>query len=181
MIFIWFWWRYCCYEIVGLNRDSPRIPDPGPSLHPFSGLDTEKLMKIASTWYSTCSFWADLPIGRKIRCWLYQFPWKLALHPGVGIAQLTISKSPRNPLSSCTARPGPLIHACHPQKVLNILGDTSSTLYLVDSCGAELPNERIKAVRILGLFEFFLDLVCRWWFFKVTFLKDWQNPVRSPP
>ena len=155
MIFIWFWYRYCCYEIVALSRDSCRIPDPGPSLQPFSALDTEKLMKSASTWYSACSSWADLPIGRKIRGWLYQFPGKLALHPGVGVAQLMISKFLWNPPSSCTARPAPLIHACHPQKVPYILGDTSPTLYLVDSSGEELSNERIRAVRILGLFKIF--------------------------
>ena len=121
----------------------------------FSALDTEKLMKSASTWYSTGSSWADLPIGRKISGWLYQFPGKLALHPGVGVAQLTIRKFLWNPPRSCTARPAPLIHACHPQKVPYILGDTSPTLYSLDSSAAQLSNGRIRAVHILGLFEIF--------------------------
>ena len=96
-----------------------------------------------------------MPIGRKISGWLYQFPGKLGLHTGVGVAQLMISKFLWNPPSSCTAPPAPLIYACHPQNVPYILGETSPTLYLVDSSGAELPNERIRAVRILGLFEIF--------------------------
>jgi hypothetical protein len=137
---------------LGIPLDS-QILAPLYSL--FSALDNEKLMKSASTWYSTASSWADLPIGRKISGWLYQFAGKLALHLGVGVAQLTISKLLWNPPSSCTARPAPLKHACHPQKVPYILGDTSPTLYLVDSSGAQLPNECTKAVRILGFLENF--------------------------
>jgi hypothetical protein len=55
-----------------------------------------------------------LRIGRKINGCLYQFPGKLALHPGVGIAQLKISKFLWNPPSSCTVPTAPLLHAGRP-------------------------------------------------------------------
>jgi hypothetical protein len=64
-------------------------------------------MKSGSTWYSTDSSWPDLPNGRKISGWVHQFPGKLAVHPGFGATQLTISKSLRNPPSSCAARHPP--------------------------------------------------------------------------
>jgi hypothetical protein len=64
-------------------------------------------MKSGSTWYSTGSSWPYLPNGRKKSGWLYQFPGELAVHPGVGATQLTISKSLRNPPSSCAARHPP--------------------------------------------------------------------------
>jgi hypothetical protein len=70
-------------------------------------VDTEKLMKSGSTWYSTGSFWPDLPNGRKISGWLHRFHGKLAVHPGVGVAQLTINKFLQNPPSSCAARHPP--------------------------------------------------------------------------
>ena len=107
MIFVCFWYQYCRCEIVALTRDSPRFPDPGPCLQPFLAVDTEKLMKRASTWYSAGSSWPDLPNGRKISGWLHQFPGKLAVHPGVCVTQLTISKFLRNPPSSCAARQPP--------------------------------------------------------------------------
>ena len=93
--------------LLKLSMDSPRFPDPGLCLRPFLAVDAEKLMKSVSTWYSTGSSWADLTNGRKIRGWLYQFPGKLAVHPSIGVTQLTISKFPRNPPSSCAPRPPP--------------------------------------------------------------------------
>jgi hypothetical protein len=42
----------------------------------------------------------------KISGWLHGFPGKLAVHPGVGVTQLTISKFPRNaPSSSAVQHP----------------------------------------------------------------------------
>ena len=63
--------------------------------------------QVIQPWYSTGSSWPDLPNGRQISGWLYRFPRKLAVHPGVGATQLTISKSLRNPPSSCAARHPP--------------------------------------------------------------------------
>ena len=70
---------------------------------PIYAILTEIFMKSTSTWYSTGSSWPDLPNGRKISAWLHRFPGKLAVHPGVGVAQLTISKFLRNPRGSCAA------------------------------------------------------------------------------
>jgi hypothetical protein len=69
--------------------------------------DSEKLMKVVRPWYSTGSSWPDLPNGRKISGWLHRFPGKLAVHPGVGVAQLTIRKFLENPPSSWAARHPP--------------------------------------------------------------------------
>jgi hypothetical protein len=40
--------------------------------------------------------------------WLHQFLGKVAVHPGNGVIQLTISKFLRNPPSSCAAARHPL-------------------------------------------------------------------------
>ena len=122
--------------------DSPRFPDPGPCLQPFLALDTEKLMKRASAWYSADSSWPDLPNGRKISGWLYQFPWKLAVHPGVGVAQLTISKSLRNPPGSCAAQHPPAFEQLEYYCPWNIVVPLS-TLYVLDSWGSQQSKERI--------------------------------------
>jgi hypothetical protein len=98
---------YCCCVIGALNSDSPKFPDSGPCLQPFLAVDIGKLMKSASTWYSTGSSWPDLPNGCKISGWLHQFHGKLVVHSGVGVTQLTISKFLRNPPRSCGARHPP--------------------------------------------------------------------------
>ena len=94
-------WNRC------FDYGSPEISRSWPLSTAFFYQDTEKLMKSGSTWYSTGSFWPDLPNGRKTSGWLHQFPGKLAVHPSVGATQLTISKSLRNPPSSCAARHPP--------------------------------------------------------------------------
>jgi hypothetical protein len=69
---------------LGIPLDS--CSDPGPCLQHFfavleySRVDNEKLMKSASTWYSTGSSWPDLPNGCKISRWLYQLPGKLTTY-----------------------------------------------------------------------------------------------------
>ena len=63
--------------------------------------------KVIQPWYPTGSSRPELPDASKISCWLDQFSGKLAIHPGVGVAQLTISKFLRNPPSSCPARHPP--------------------------------------------------------------------------
>jgi hypothetical protein len=69
--YTWFCYQYCCCEIVALTGDFRRFPDPGPCLQPFSAVDTEKLMKSASTSDTLqVALWPDLPNGRKIRGWL---------------------------------------------------------------------------------------------------------------
>jgi hypothetical protein len=121
VIFLWFWDWYCRCEIVGLNRDSSRFPDPGFFPQPFLAVDHEKMTKSGSTWYSTDSSWADQPNGRKISGWLHQFTGKLAVHPGVGATQLTINTSLRNPPSSCAARHPPAfeqLEYCRPWNIL---------------------------------------------------------------
>jgi hypothetical protein len=65
--------------------------------------------KIDEKWFDLIlyrSFWPHLPNhpGREISGWLHQFPGKLAVHLGVDVTQLTISKFLRNPPSSCVAR-----------------------------------------------------------------------------
>jgi hypothetical protein len=142
------WYRYCCSEIVGLARDSPRFPDPGPYLQPFLAVDTENLMKSVSTRYSTGSSWADpwadLPNGRKIRGWLHQFPGKLAVHPGVGVTQLTIySKFLRNPPSSCAARHPPAFEQLEYCRPWNIVIRPIDPRYSSDSWGSQQSKERI--------------------------------------
>ena len=102
---------------LGIPRDF-QIMAPVYSL--FLAVDTEKWRKSGSTRYSIGSFWPDLPNGRKISGWLYQFPGKLAVNPGVGATQLTISKSLRNPPSSCAARQPPAfeqLEYCWPQNI----------------------------------------------------------------
>jgi hypothetical protein len=79
-------------------------------------------MKSASTWYSAGSSWPDLPNGGKISSWLHQFPRKLAVYPGVGIAQLTISKFSWNPPSSCAARHPPAFEQLEYYWPWNIMG-----------------------------------------------------------
>jgi hypothetical protein len=116
------WYRWCCREIVALTRDSSTFPDPGPCLQPILAVDAEKSMKRASIWYSAGSSWPDLPNGRKIRCWLDQYPGKLAVHPGVGVAQLTISKFLQNPPSSCAARHPPAFEQLEQCWPWNIVG-----------------------------------------------------------
>ena len=44
-------------------------------------------------------------MGAKISGWLHGFPGKLAVHPGVGVTQLTISKFLRNAHSSSAVQP----------------------------------------------------------------------------
>jgi hypothetical protein len=106
MTFVWVWYWYCRCKIVALARDHPsRFPDPGHfDLQPFLAVDNEKLVENGSTWHSTCSSWPDLPNGRKISGWLHEFLGKLAVHPGVGATQLTISKFLRNAPSSSAVR-----------------------------------------------------------------------------
>jgi hypothetical protein len=94
VIFVWFWYWYCRCEIVALTRDSPRFPDHGPCLQPFLAVPGGH-RKIDEKWFDLTLYrwlWPDLPNGRKISGWLLRFPGKLAVHPGVGVTQLTISK-----------------------------------------------------------------------------------------
>jgi hypothetical protein len=112
VIFTWFWYQYCCYETAALIRDSRRIQDSGPCLQPFLAVDTGKNDEKGFDlilYTSTGSSWPELPNGREKIGWLHQFPGKLAVHPGVGVAQLSItcSKFLRNPPSCCAARKPP--------------------------------------------------------------------------
>ena len=107
-----------CFASRGIPRSWPL----STAFFSCTRVDTEELMKRGSTWYctGTCSSWADLPNGRKIRGWLHQFPGKLAGHPGVGVTQLMISKFPRNPPSSCAAQQPPAceqLEYCWPQNI----------------------------------------------------------------
>ena len=71
-----------------------------------------------------------------------------------------------------------------PISALNIGGAAPNLLtrwIALDQAGAELSNERVRAVRILGLFEIFLILSVAGPLFKITFMLAWQNPVKSPP
>ena len=99
-------------------------------------------MKSGSTWYSTGSFWPDLPNGRKISGWLHQFPGKLTAHPGVDVTQLTISKLLRNPPNSCAARQPPAFEQLEYCWPWNIVGPLL-TLYFLVSWGSQLSKERI--------------------------------------
>ena len=58
---------------------------------------------------------------------------------------------------------------------------TTILVYSLDSSGAELSNERLRAVRILGLFEIFSNFVCHGSLFfkkKKTFMRHAQNPIK---
>jgi hypothetical protein len=109
-------------------------------------------MESDSTWYSTGSFWPDLPNGRKIRGWLHQFPGKLTAHPGVDFTQLTISKLSRNPPSSCVARQPPAfeqLEYCWPQNIVIPTIDPTA-VYFLDSWGSQQSKERIITGAGLG-------------------------------
>jgi hypothetical protein len=145
--------RYSYSEIVALIRDSRGFPNPGPCLQLFFAVDTEKFMKSVPTWYSTGSSWADLPNGRKIRGRLHQFPGNLAVHPGVGVTQLTISKFLRNPPSmppsSCAAQHPPAfeqLEYCWPWNT----GVPLLTLCFFESWGSQQSEERIITGAGLG-------------------------------
>ena len=93
-------------------------------------------------WYSAGSSWSDLPNGHKISGWLHQFLGKLAVHPGVGVAQLTISKFLRNPRGGCAARHPPTfeqLEYCWPWNIVKPL----STLHFSDSWGSQQSKEHI--------------------------------------
>ena len=102
-------------------------------------------MKRASTWYSAVSSRPDMPNGRKISCWLYQFHRKLALHLGVGVAQLTISKFLRNPRGSFAARHPPAFEQLEYCWPWNIVRPYRLYRYFLDSWGSQQSKERVIA------------------------------------
>ena len=104
--------------------------------------DLKNWSKVIRPWYSTGSSWPDLPNGPKITGWLHQFHEKLAVHPGVDVTQLTISKFLRNPPSSCAARQPPAfeqLEYCWPWNIEVPLIDP----ILLDSRGSQQSKERI--------------------------------------
>ena len=95
------------------------------------------MMRSGSTWYSTGSSWADLPNGRKIRGWLYQFPGKLAVSPNwllansYGILLAAVQPGTHLLLNN--------LNIVDPEMLWNPL----STLYFLDRWGSQQSKERI--------------------------------------
>ena len=91
-------------------------------------------------------------MGAKISIWLYQFPRKLAVHPGVGVAQLTITGLANSyGILAAAVQPGTHLLLNNLNIIeLEILWGRLSTLYFLDSCGSQQPKERIITGAGLG-------------------------------
>ena len=130
-------------------------------------------MKSGSTWYSTGSFWPELPNGREISGWLHQFPGKLDVHPGVDVTQLTISKFLRNPPSSCAAWHPPAfeqLEYCWPWNIVEplstpftenkLLENTIITQFNLGERSTFFEKRRKKMCVHTRLYTHRVDLLC---------------------